>query len=56
MPYCCGPALPRHLRKITRPVAAKDYWAKGWLKPHMANSFFNALLVDRKEIKVHKVP
>lgn len=48
-------ALPRHLRKITRPVAAKDYWAKGWLKPHMANSF-NALLVDRKEIKVHKSP
>ena len=48
-------ALPRHLRKITRPVAAKDYWAKGWLKPHMANSF-NALLIDRKEIKVHKSP
>ena len=48
-------ALPRHLRKITRPVAAKDYWAKGWLKPHMANSF-NALLVDRKEITVHKSP
>ena len=48
-------ALPRNLRKITRPVAAKDYWAKGWLKPHMAKSF-NALLVDRKEIKVHKSP
>ncbi len=48
-------ALPKNLRKITRPVAAKDYWAKGWLKPHMARSF-NALLVDRKEIKVHKSP
>ena len=48
-------ALPRELRRITRPVAAKDYWSKGWLKPHMAESF-NALLVDRKEIKVHKSP
>ncbi|MGB7345821.1 MAG: lysophospholipid acyltransferase family protein [Pirellulaceae bacterium] len=48
-------ALPRNLRNITRPVAAKDYWTKGWLKPHMAKSF-NALLIDRKEIKVHRSP
>ncbi|QDT11489.1 lysophospholipid acyltransferase family protein [Planctomycetes bacterium K23_9] len=48
-------ALPRALRNITRPVAAKDYWTKGWLKPHMAKSF-NALLIDRKEIKVHRSP
>lgn len=48
-------ALPRHLRRVTRPVAAKDYWSGGWLRPHLARSF-NALLVDRKEIKVHKSP
>jgi 1-acyl-sn-glycerol-3-phosphate acyltransferase len=48
-------ALPRELRRITRPVAAKDYWSSGWIKPHMAKSF-NALLVDRKEIKVHRSP
>ena len=48
-------ALPRELRRITRPVAAKDYWSTGWLRPHMARSF-NALLVDRKEIKVHQRP
>lgn len=48
-------ALPRPLRNITRPVAAKDYWSKGWLKPHMARSF-NALLIDRKDIKVHRSP
>ena len=48
-------ALPRELRSVTRPVAAKDYWSSGWLKPHMARSF-NALLIDRKEIKVHKSP
>lgn len=48
-------ALPRHLRRITRPVAAKDYWSGGWFRPHLARSF-NALLVDRTEIKVHKSP
>ena len=48
-------SLPKTIRAITRPVAAKDYWSSGWLKPHMAKSF-NALLVDRKEIKVHKSP
>ena len=48
-------ALPRDLRNVTRPVAAKDYWSEGWIKPHMARSF-NALLIDRKEIKVHRSP
>ena len=48
-------ALPRELRTLTRPVAAKDYWTKSWLRRHMAASF-NALLIDRKEIKVHRSP
>ncbi|MEM9646523.1 MAG: lysophospholipid acyltransferase family protein, partial [Planctomycetota bacterium] len=48
-------ALPRELRTVTRPVAAKDYWSSGWVKPHMAKSF-NALLIDRKKIKVHRSP
>ena len=48
-------ALPREVRNVTRPVAAKDYWTKGWLKPHMAKSF-NALLIDRTQIKVHRSP
>lgn len=48
-------ALPREIRAVTRPVAAKDYWTSGWLKPHIAKSF-NALLIDRKEIKVHQSP
>ncbi|MFG0262925.1 MAG: lysophospholipid acyltransferase family protein [Novipirellula sp. JB048] len=48
-------ALPREVRAVTRPVAAKDYWSHGWVKPHMAKSF-NAMLIDRKEIKVHRSP
>ena len=50
-------SLPRHVRKVTRPVAAKDYWDKNFLRRHLAASF-NALLIDRtrKNIKVHQTP
>ncbi|MFG0264287.1 MAG: lysophospholipid acyltransferase family protein [Rhodopirellula sp. JB055] len=48
-------ALPHEIRSLTRPVAAKDYWTGSWFKEHIARSF-NALLIDRKEIKVHKSP
>lgn len=48
-------APPKRLRQLTRPVAAKDYWSDGWFKQHIARSF-NARLVDRKEIKVHRSP
>ncbi|MFO1065913.1 MAG: lysophospholipid acyltransferase family protein [Pirellulales bacterium] len=48
-------ALPREIRKLTRPVAAQDYWAKTKWRRFLAASF-NALLIDRKEIKVHQSP
>lgn len=48
-------ALPRDIRALTRPVAAKDYWSSSRLRRHLAKSF-NALLIDRKEIKVHQSP
>ena len=48
-------SLPPHVRRLTRPVAAKDYWEKGALRRYLARSF-NALLIDRKEIKVHRSP
>lgn len=48
-------SLPRHVRELTRPVAAKDYWAGGPLRRYIA-SVFNALLIDRDEIKVHQSP
>jgi 1-acyl-sn-glycerol-3-phosphate acyltransferase len=48
-------SLPAEIRNLTRPVAAKDYWAKTAWKRHLAKSF-NALLIDRKEIKVHQSP
>jgi 1-acyl-sn-glycerol-3-phosphate acyltransferase len=48
-------ALPHEVRRLTRPVAAKDYWDGGILRRHVARTY-NALLVDRKEIKVHQSP
>lgn len=48
-------SLPSHVRRVTRPVAAKDYWEKSAIRRYLAKSF-NALLIDRKEIKVHRSP
>jgi 1-acyl-sn-glycerol-3-phosphate acyltransferase len=48
-------ALPPHVRRVTRPVAAKDYWSRGPLRRKLT-SVFNALLIDRTEIKVHQSP
>jgi len=48
-------SLPRQLRAVTRPVAAKDYWEKGIVRRYMAETF-NALLIDRKKFKVHRSP
>jgi 1-acyl-sn-glycerol-3-phosphate acyltransferase len=48
-------SLPRQLRGLTRPVAAKDYWVSGGVRRYLAK-IFNALLIDRREIKVHQSP
>ncbi len=49
-------ALPARVRAVTRPVAAKDYWDKGWFRRFMATNVFDALLIDREKIKVHNSP
>jgi 1-acyl-sn-glycerol-3-phosphate acyltransferase len=49
-------SLPQEVRVITRPVAAKDYWSKGPVRRYFANQLFNAILIDREEIKVHQSP
>ena len=48
-------SLPPDVRELTRPVAAKDYWERGAIRRHIAKEF-NALLIDRTEIKVHQSP
>lgn len=47
--------LPRAVRDVTRPVAAKDYWNRGPIRRYIS-SCFNAMLIDREEIKVHQSP
>jgi 1-acyl-sn-glycerol-3-phosphate acyltransferase len=41
-------ALPADLRKVTRPVAAGDYWGHGALKRHIALNGLHAVLIDRE--------
>lgn len=48
-------SLPRDVREVTRPVAAKDYWDRGPVRRYMARTF-NAILIDRMEVKVHQSP
>ena len=47
--------MPGPIRDLTRPVAAKDYWARDPVRRYIAASF-GALLIDREEIKVHQSP
>ncbi len=55
-PIVVWASLPQAVRMITRPVAAKDYWTKGAVRRYFANQLFNAILIDREEIKVHQSP
>ncbi|WP_144107217.1 lysophospholipid acyltransferase family protein [Paraburkholderia sp. BCC1886] len=41
-------ALPREIRAMVRPVAARDYWQRGRTKVHIANNLLNVVLIDRK--------
>lgn len=39
--------LPAPVRRLTRPVAALDYWGGGGLKGFLAREVFRSILVDR---------
>ena len=39
-------SLPPRVRALTIPVAAKDYWSKGW-RLYMAKNVFHSVLIDR---------
>ena len=49
-------ALPPEIRALARPVGAKDYWTAGPVRRYLSGKVFNALLIDRKKIKVHQSP
>ena len=41
-------ALPRDLRAVTRPIAARDYWTASPLKRWITSEIFNAVYVSRE--------
>ncbi|MRD47601.1 1-acyl-sn-glycerol-3-phosphate acyltransferase [Caenimonas koreensis] len=43
-------ALPKELRSITRPIAAKDYWTKTPFREWITTRVFNAIYVDRARV------
>lgn len=49
-------ALPSTVRKLTRPVAAQDYWTQGPVRRYLANRVFHAILIERKKVTVRDNP
>lgn len=43
-------SLPPVLRRVTRPVAARDYWEGTPLRRYLAHRVFNAVLIERKKV------
>lgn len=44
-------ALPRPVRRLTRPVAAQDYWESGRMRRYLAIRVFNAVLIERRRLE-----
>ena len=49
-------ALPSKLRDLTRPAAAKDYWAANKVRFYLATSVFHAVLIERMNVKKSNNP
>ena len=43
-------ALPKELRSVTRPIAARDYWAQTPFKKWITTEVFNAIYVARDKV------
>lgn len=42
-------ALPRAIRRLTHPIAGKDYWEKNRLRLFLASRVFNVLMLERAQ-------
>jgi len=49
-------ALPKEIRDLTRPVAARDYWEVGRVRRYLASKVFHSVLIDRFHITKHNNP
>jgi 1-acyl-sn-glycerol-3-phosphate acyltransferase len=43
-------SLPPVLRKVTRPIAAKDYWDAGTLRKYLSKSVMNVVYIERLKV------
>ena len=48
--------LPAEVRRVTRPVAARDYWTRGPVRRWLAERVFRAVLIERKKPTVKDNP
>lgn len=55
-----GPAiwsvLPTEIRRLARPVAARDYWTASALRRYLSMRIFNSILIERKQVTRHDNP
>lgn len=49
-------SLPGELRKLARPIAARDYWNKGPLRRYLAEKILRAVLIERRKVTVSDNP
>jgi len=47
--------LPQEVRRLTRPVAARDYWNSG-IRRRIADNIFHAILIERHKPTAHDNP
>jgi 1-acyl-sn-glycerol-3-phosphate acyltransferase len=48
-------ALPPRLRPLARPVAGRDYWARGTVRRYLAGQVFRAVLIERRNTRSDKI-
>jgi 1-acyl-sn-glycerol-3-phosphate acyltransferase len=49
-------SLPDRLRRRTRPVAARDYWDRGAVRPFLAQRVFRVVLIERAKVTASSNP
>lgn len=49
-------SLPTPLRKVTRPVAAQDYWDGTPVRRFLAHKVFHCVLIERKKVTASRNP
>ena len=49
-------ALPTPMRRVTHPVAARDYWDTGIVRRHLANKVFHVVLIERHKVSARNNP